>query len=225
MIRGTFMALTFTEELLLLVLDDETGKIRPLADFAMEYALAGAQLAQMWFAGLVHIEKETVQIAQGNFGESPLEEKLLAGISKLERNDLDSTLSFLAHHASEIERNGLQQLVRKGILRECESRFLWVFATRRYPVMDGRSEEEVIQRIRQRVMDPDSTKRCHSDLILIALMDVCQLSYLVFSAHELEHYQPRIKELAQRDAIGKTMAAIVEQIRNALLDTGLIHLR
>lgn len=219
------MNLTFTEELLLMVLDDTSGLIRPMPDYAFEYALAGAQLAELEFAGLVHFESENVRVIEGNLAGFPLQQLLLNTLQQSQRKDLESALALLAKHAKDIELAALEQLVAKGVLKRDQTRFLWVFQRRCYPPVDGCHEREVTQRIRARVMDPDSTERSYSDLILIALMDVCQLNYLVFSEQELMQYLPRIKDLAQRDVIGKNMAAIVSQIQTALLDTGLIHLR
>jgi golgi phosphoprotein 3 len=212
------MSLSFTEDLLLLVLDDSTGKLRPLPDRALDFALAGALLAEFAFEGTVDITNGHCRVTKIEASDNAFHERMLKKLKTSGDAKLENWLSALAGEADAIQDEGLNRLVDRGILKKQDESFLWVFHKRRYPMVDNKEEEEVIRRIRKRVLDPDQTTRDRSDLILIALMDVCQLSHIVFTPTELEGYHNRIHELARREQIGKTMADIIQQIQQALLE-------
>ena len=77
----------------------------------------------------------------------------------------------------------LKRLVEKGVLREEEGRFLWVFHTRRYPVIDDTEQREVRARLRQLILTdeiPDPR-----DVVLLCLIDACGLLGLVLSLDEI----------------------------------------
>src|SRR5699024_7373615 len=49
-------------------------------------------------------------------------------------------IDYLAPEADSIRELSLQRLIDRGILREEEGRFLWVFPTRRYPMVDDKEQ-------------------------------------------------------------------------------------
>jgi hypothetical protein len=61
----------------------------------------------------------------------------------------------------------LERLVDKGILRIEDKRILWVFAVRRYPLLDDREIREVRARLRD-LIDSDAIPD-PEDAVLIAL--------------------------------------------------------
>ena len=51
------------------------------------------------------------------------------------------------HDAKGVREAALESLIARGILERRDERFLWVFESRRYPVIDGRAEREAKLRI------------------------------------------------------------------------------
>ena len=54
------MKLSLSEEILLLCLDEQTGRVRPMPDRALDYALAGAILADLAIGGQVRLSESEV---------------------------------------------------------------------------------------------------------------------------------------------------------------------
>lgn len=208
--------LRFAEEILLLALDDETGRLLPLPDRALDFALAGAVLAELLFRGKLRIEEERVVRVQTAPPKDPVLREGLALIpGKEEGTPLQEILTRLAGHGSHFRDNTFQTLEEKGILRCKDDRFLWVFHLRRYPILDDREEKEVRRRIRDVILREENPGP--RDVILVALMDVCQLSYTVFTEEELERVGERIHHVARMDFLGRAMAQAINQIQQAIL--------
>ncbi|HSH09562.1 MAG TPA: GPP34 family phosphoprotein, partial [Oceanipulchritudo sp.] len=60
------VSLTLAEQLLLLALDDATGRLRPLPDRALDYALAGAILADLARVGRISMTRDTLAVIDPN---------------------------------------------------------------------------------------------------------------------------------------------------------------
>ena len=97
-----------------------------------------------------------------------------------------------------------------GILERREDRFLWVFRSRRYPVIDGKAEREVKLRIMgvlfsDEIPDP-------RDVVTICLADACGIFKSLLSRQELEKAGARIEQVRKLDLIGQAMAQAIRDI-------------
>src|SRR5579864_371513 len=204
--------LGFVEEIVLLQLDDSQGRFVNLPLSAADVVLAGAAL---------------MELALHNRVDSDLDRLILVDAKPTGDDILDDALKRLAEAGSDmsaravLERisvNGekyqeiaLQRLIAKGILREENGRFLWVFHTRRYPVIDDSEQREVRARLRQLVLTdeiPDPR-----DVVLICLIEACGLLGLVLSPDEIAQTQTRVEQLGRLDLIGQAVTKAVAEIR------------
>jgi Golgi phosphoprotein 3 len=97
----------------------------------------------------------------------------------------------------------LARLIARGILKQEKGRHLWVFRTRRYPVIDDSEQQEVRARLRQLLLSdeiPDPR-----DVVLVCLIDACALVKFVLSADELDAASPRVEQLRKLDLIGQAV--------------------
>jgi pyruvate/2-oxoglutarate dehydrogenase complex dihydrolipoamide acyltransferase (E2) component len=83
--------------------------------------------------------------------------------------------------------------------------------------VDNREEREVRARIRDVVLDPDTIPDPR-DVVLIGLMDACDLSNVVFSEDELQQAGERIKKIARMDFIVQAIAKDISEIQQAILE-------
>lgn len=210
------MSLRFSEEILLLALDDKTGKLLPLPERALDLALSGGLLMELAFANRVDTDQKNFMVVSREPTGDVILDQVLA---LLEEDQLTITraLSQVAAKSDQWRRHLFADLVRKGVLAQEEHRFLWVLKERRYPVIDNREEEEVKSRIRTVVMDPEAIPDPR-DVALICLMKACDLSSAVFTEEELEEVSPRIDQLSRMDFIGQALARAINQIQEAILE-------
>ena len=92
-------------------------------------------------------------------------------------------IALVTLNSRKFQERALQRLVAKGVLRQADGRWLWVFHSRRYPVIDDREQREVKTRLRQVLLTdeiPDPR-----DVVLICLIEACGLLGLVLTPDEI----------------------------------------
>jgi len=207
--------LTCAEELLLLAHDERSGQFANLQDLLMNTALAGAVLMDLALANRLDTDLSSLVVLD----RSPTGEKLLdfalqsVGTLPARTTTLDG-LDVLRKQGNELERLAIARLIERGILKEVEGRILWVFESRRYPLIDGKELREVKRRIADLLLSDDIPDP--RDIVIIALAQACGLLSRVFSESELRSAQDRIDQLAKMDLIGQAMTDMMVELNAAL---------
>ena len=202
--------LRFAEEIVLLTLRDEDGKFVSVPVTSMQHALAGAVLMELALENRIDTDPENLVLIDSTpVGDSLLDptlEKIAAG----EQHDARYWVEHTAREADEIRDEALVRLVERGILEQHDERFLWVFRSRRYPVIDGREEREVKLRIlgvllSDEIPDP-------RDIVIICLADACGILRQLLPKRELAGVRDRIEQVRKLDLIGQAMAQAIHDI-------------
>ncbi|MGE0260433.1 MAG: GPP34 family phosphoprotein [Alphaproteobacteria bacterium] len=203
--------LGFVEEIVLLQLD-EHGKLVELPLSAADVVLAGAALMELALRSKVDTDLNRFFVVDREpTGDEILDDALSALVSDGNEATTSAAIELIALNAGRYRDVALKRLVEKGVLREEEGRFLWVFHTRRYPVIDDTEQREVRTRLRQLILTdeiPDPR-----DVVLLCLIDACGLLGLVLSLDEIAARRERIEQLARLDLIGQAMTKAVGEIR------------
>ncbi len=203
--------LGFVEEIVLLQLD-EHGKLIELPLSAADVVLAGAALMELALRNKVDTDLNRFFVVD----LAPTHDEILDNaLGALAADGTSTTTSAaierITSNAHRYRDIALKRLVEKGVLREEDGRFLWVFHTRRYPVIDDTEQREVRARLRQLILTdeiPDPR-----DLVLLCLVDACGLLGLVLSLEEIAIRRQRIEQLTRLDLIGQAMTKAVGEIR------------
>ncbi|HVC57151.1 MAG TPA: GPP34 family phosphoprotein [Stellaceae bacterium] len=204
--------LGFVEEMVLLQLDETQGGLVDLPRSAADIVLAGAAVMELALLNRVDSDLERLFVVDaaptgddmldGALHELAAEGAALTAIAAIER---------LTVNAEKYRQEALRRLVANGILREENGRHFWVFRTRRYPVIDDREQREVKGRLRQILLTdeiPDPR-----DVVLICLIEACELLGLVLAADEIARTKTRVAELSRLDLIGQAVTRAVAEIR------------
>lgn len=144
------------EDLLLLLTDDETGRL-VASSTEIEPALAGAVLIELTLRGRVDVAGPGHDVKEGRLvvhdttptGDPILDEALerLAGLAGRKPN------AAIGKLGGKLRPRLLDGLVEKGILRSEKGKVLWLFPDSRWPAEDARHEREVRSRIESAVRD------------------------------------------------------------------------
>ena len=201
--------LRFAEEIILLTLRDD-GKSVSVPVTSMRHALAGAVLMDLALENRIDTDPENLILIDSTpVGDSLLDstlEKIASGGQRDARYWVEQT----AGQADEIREEALDRLVERGILERHENRFLWVFRSRRYPMVDGKEEREVKLRIMGVLLSdeiPDPR-----DVVIICLADACGLLRQLLTRRELEGVQDRVDQVRKLDLIGQAMSQSIHDI-------------
>ncbi|MDT0202763.1 GPP34 family phosphoprotein [Nocardioides sp. AE5] len=209
------MTMLLAEDLLLLLLDDETGKldatwIDPLLGGAMLTELAAGELLEVrkggtWSRAKVHVLP----------GATPPGDPLLTGalgvVAERERTAQD----LVNRLGKGLKDALLARLAERGIIRLEEGRFLGIFPTKRWPTVDSSHEDEVRRHLAAALLH-GVTPTQHT-AALVSLLHAADRAHKVLDNQGLPARQvkARAKEIAEgdwaakavRDAISAAQAA------------------
>jgi Golgi phosphoprotein 3 len=202
--------LTFVEELLLLSHDEKTGHFYNMSD-AMP-ALAGAVLMELALRNRIDTDLDKLMVIDATpTGEPVLDGILAQMVTEPGTHSTEDWLDFLKHNRQEIHDAALQRLIERGILRREENRVLWVFGTRRYPMVENHEQQEVRLRIAELLRSdeiPDAR-----DIVIIGLAGACGLLEHIFSKDEMQRTRARIDQIVKLDLIGRAVRSAIEHLR------------
>jgi Golgi phosphoprotein 3 len=196
--------LSFPEEIVLLLLDETNGDFVPMPEAVFAIVMSGAALMDLALHNRIDTDLEKMTVVDRTpLGDDILDE-VLAGLGQKSASlGITDALYDGAVNAEEYRARALKRLIARGILKEENGRHLWVFRTRRYPVIDDSEQQEVRARLRQLLLTdeiPDPR-----DVVLVCLIDACALAGFVLSAAELDAAAPRVEQLRKMDLIGQAV--------------------
>jgi hypothetical protein len=190
------------EDLLLLLTDDESGRLKAQGS-QVDVGLAGAVVVELTLSGHVDVTGEG---DAGKRGRVVVRSRATTGDTVL-----DNALETLAAHPKDKPPRALGRLTRglrddlndrlvaAGVLRREEGRILGIFPTHRWPARDGAHEAALQGRIEQAVRQnyvPDQRIG-----VLIAILSAlrCEGKVVDAKAHGLSRKQlkARVDEVAQ----------------------------
>ena len=204
------------EDLLLLLLDDESGA---LGTSHVQPALGGALLVELALAGAVEVEERTgawrtakVLAVEGAAPGDPLLHDAYETVAQKPRTAQD-----LVDRLGKGAKDQLaERLVGRGILRRDETRVLGLFPRTRWPAVDSTHEDEVRRALTATLVqgaEPDQRTGA-----LVALLSALDKAHRVVDHEGLpsREVRRRAKQLADgdwaakavRDAISASTAAI-----------------
>ena len=207
--------LRFSEEVMLLLLNDSGGKFVDVPAPSLDCALAGAVLMDLAMENRIDTDPERLFVID----PAPLEDDLLDPtlariVDSAETHDAAYWIRETTLQADQIHDRSLARLVERGILRQEDDRFMWVFHTRRYPVIDNRTVREVKLRL-MGVLFSDEIPDAR-DILLISLSDVCGIFGSLLSTAELDSAAERIAQVRKLDLMGREVAKAVREIEISL---------
>ena len=202
--------LRFAEEIILLMLHDDDGKFAHVPSWSMDRAMAGAVLMDLALENRIDTDPENLVLIDATPVGDGLLDPTLAEIEAGDQRDARYWVEHTAKKGEQIREEALSRLVGAGILEQHEDRFLWVFRSRRYPVVDGKAEREVKLRIME-VLFSDQIPEPR-DVVIIALADACGIFRELLPKRELQQAADRIEQVRKLDLIGQAMADTIHDM-------------
>lgn len=202
---------TFAEEILLLTLDDGKGAFKELPPQAMRSALVGALLMELALADRIDTDLQALKVVNTESTGNPLLDEILL---RLQASPSEQTTAYWLNRLSlemqDLQQRILRQLVEKGVLKVENHKILWVFAVRRYPLVDNREVKEVRARLRDLILGDDIPDP--RDAVLIGLVHACGLIEDILTEKELADSMSRLTELARIELIGREVERSTREI-------------
>ena len=206
--------LTILEEFLLLALDERGGDFWPLARSVFDCGTACAVVMDLMRLGRVdcdlrHLFVVSTEPTNDDILDPVLRALALEPVNRATRAVVDE-LCFLSDEGEAFRERAVQRLIERGILKREERKILWVFGTRRYPVMNGAEVREVKLRMLLAILSHEIPEP--HDIMLVALADACGLFAHLLSANEWAHAMPRIAQVARMDLLGRAVTEAITRV-------------
>ena len=209
------MTLTIAEEMLLLVLDEETGKLQArLPVHSLRNAIGGALLMELALHDRIDTDLHQLVVTNpAPLGELVLDRTLARIVEDGGNRPTGHWVGVFAEEYESVQPQLIDRLVERGILAWREDRLLWVFGSRRYPVVDGRPLRDVKRRMMEVLLSdviPDPR-----DVVIICLADACALWDSLIHPRELAGLEPRIAQIVRLDLIGQAVTRTIRELQDA----------
>jgi hypothetical protein len=198
---------TLAEDLLLLALHDDKGTVSWPRSAALRHGLGGALLMDLALQGRIDaLDEKLVLVNPSPTGDEVLDAALDTIRASTKPRDAKHWVEQLGGRVG-LKDQLARRLVACGILREQEHAFLWVFRDHFFPTDDPGPEASLRGRIRGVALggiEPDPRT-----LLLLSLVNACDLADGLFSREERAQATRRIKELVEGEQFGKAVGGAI----------------
>ena len=209
--------LRVTEELLLLIMDAESGDIQhSLPAHQRDAVIAGAVLMDLALENRVDTDAERLFLIDPKpVDDDLLDATLLDIVGATETHDTAYWIARTAGRGSAIRKRALDRLLAHGIL-VAEANGL-VFPSRsvarahRYPTLDGETREDVRTRVMTTLFSDDIPGP--RDVVIIGLAAACRVFESILSREELAEVRERIDAISRLDLMGRTIRESIRTIK------------
>ena len=205
--------LTLPEELLLMLLNEESGYFRQVPGWNLNCAVVGAALAELSLKGRIDTDLESLILLDRTETGDPALDPLLKEIADEPRQrNAQYWVERLAPHAEAIIDLTLERLVALKILEHHEGDF-WTLANDAWKSglfnesTGGDAPEFVRSRIGKVIFS--NTIPDPRDVIIVCLVNTCDVLRFIFQIEE--ESEERIELICKMDVIGQSIANAVAQ--------------
>lgn len=211
--------LTLAEELLLIVLDDSSGKLFPTAKpFAIDIAIAASLIMELTLNGRIDTDSEKLFVISSKPTGNQILDDLLFEIDAENTNITTSAwLTRIAQKGESLNQLIINGLVNRGILMSVEKRLLWVFKTRAYPPASGIEEREVRARVLHLINSDEIPNP--RDSLIVGLLRATSLMNHLFTAASLDKLQIRIDTIVNLEEINRSLSKSVQEAWQKIIDS------
>ena len=209
--------LSLPEELILMLLNEESGYFYQVPGWNLNCAMVGAALAELSLIGRIDTDMESLILLDSTPTGDPLLDPILSEIAgESESHNARHWIERLVPQSGEILSTGMDELVERGVLEHHDGEFWTIshFALHSTVDRDGQRLEFVKTRVRRIIFAeelPDPR-----DVIIIALANTCDVLRLMFELNE--PFPARIEFISRMDLIGRSIG---EAVSEALAAPGL----
>jgi golgi phosphoprotein 3 len=199
--------LTLADEIIVLMLRDDTGAIKPARAASANIAIAGGLLMELALLGRIDTDLTSLFIVDPNpVGDELLDHVLREIAAQPVKQSSMWWINQLGVHGGDLSGTVLGRLVEAGILREEDRQFLWVLSRRAYPKNSGREEREAKARLMSVIFeDVVPTPR---DTLLLSLADSTGVLEDMLSSGEIDKVSARIAQVVALEEIGRSVRAV-----------------
>lgn len=207
--------LTLLEEIVLLTVDEKTGKLRSPNGFSTGYALAGAVFFDLALAKRIDTGTENIKVIDATGTGNAVTDYFLAAMAKRsEPTPVREWIESAYLEREYLEREATASLIHRGILRHEKTKLLWVIDVNRFPLVDDQPQLHVKLRLAEIIL-ADTIPETR-DIMLLSLANACHLLPYVLSSEEIQARSQRIATLCRLETISREVTEAIAFLEDYL---------
>ena len=205
--------LTLPDELVLTLLNEESGYFRQVPGWNLNCAVVGSALAELSLQGRIDTDMEAlILLDQTPTGDPCLDPTLQAVAGEPRRRNAQYWVERLAPHAEAIIDMTLDRLVKLDILQHHDGDF-WSLSqtTWRSGFQAGSEVGTAVEFVKTRISRAIFSDEIPDprDIIIICLIDTCDVLRFIFELDE--ESEARVEQVTRMDLIGRSIAEAVHE--------------
>lgn len=204
------------EDLILLSLDYEKGKIDSAITAGYRYGLTGALLSELNLLMRLDLRNNKVVIINQIPTNNKILDEVMALIEKsAEEATVTQWVDILNVEFNNLEERILDNLVEKKILVKKENTFLWVIHQDKYIPKKPDIELDIRQQIREVLIH---NKEPNNRMVhLISLINACRMIPYLFTEAEQKIAEERSNEITKNEIFGQAVSVAINQMYERLI--------
>jgi Golgi phosphoprotein 3 (GPP34). len=209
------MNLNLVDQLTLLALDDEKGNF--ITDsFSFPYGLAGAIILELSLQERIVVEGKKLKVkSTETCGDALLDHFLdMISGSKKERS-IQTWVETIGEKYSYIKEETVEKLIKEGILRREEKKILWIFSVDKFPTENAKPENLLRKRLNDILLNDREVDM--QEIMLISLIDMCELNNEVYGKERAKELKKKIKEIIEKGQLSSSIGKAVKEIHDAVM--------
>ena len=205
--------LTLPEELILMLLNEESGYFHQVPGWDLHCAVIGAVLAELSMIGRIDTDRDTlILLDETEVGDPELDPILKDIVEETEQHDAQYWIERLAPRAESIIDSTLYRLVRLNILEHHDGEF-WTlsqsFSRNSMNIGDGDGSAAMFISSRIRDVLFNDVIPYPREVVIICLLKTCDVLRFIFQLDD--EVEARIEAISKIDLIGRAITNAVTQ--------------
>ena len=203
--------LTLPQELILMLLNEETGYFRQIAGWDLNCAVVGSVLAELSLISRIDTDMESLFLLdETETGDSALDPILKEIAAEPVQRNAQYWIERLASRAESIIDLTLESLVDLEILDHHEGDY-WTLSVRAWQseMFTGSQDDAVTQFVKARIANEifDNQIPDPRDIIIVSLLNTCDVMRFIFQLDE--EAEERVAQICRMDLIARAIADAV----------------
>ena len=202
--------LNIPEEIYLLSIDEEGTQHNNFKNQKFDVIIGSAVLMDLAMRNIIDTDLKYVIPDKLNLTGEVILDEVINEISDYgDKRLISEWISHISMHGQFFRDEIITSLIRKRVLKIENTRTLWFFSSRKYPLQDDQEVIEVRTRLRNLIMNDDIPDI--RDIVLISILHHGKLIDTVLTATELDKYLTRVQQLSKMDFIGQAISDALDE--------------
>lgn len=211
------------DEVIILALNERTGLFQPLPDRALDFALAGALVAELIYSRRLDVHESQFKILSTEHTEDPVEDYVLDLLAKAKLNDsLSNVLQFIASHGRTLRDMIVSSFIDIAIIFKENERFCGITYKKKYFFAHELLKHKLVRRLKDIIFGNDNSRNVlkERDKVLLTLCATTKIYQNALTTYEIERAQAFFGMIQTEDpsGLGTLITKALGEVQLALID-------